>query len=72
MSSPGSRGGYSYGQILTRNLMEDPGPQNTLRYELLTGVQRAQEHSMDPAGIEYRNYRRSQGRLPQCRGVVKA
>lgn len=67
--TPGGRGGWST-TITTGNSMADPGPEHTLRYGLLTGIQRAQEHSHEAAGTEYRNFRRSH-RIEQCRGVVK-
>lgn len=69
MSSPGARGGWST-QILTQSNNTNPGEQNTMRYELLTGVQRAQENRMDATSADYRNFRRSQGRTPSTRGVV--
>ncbi len=68
MSSPGARGGWST-RITTGNTMADPREEHTLRHGLIMGVERAQQGSMEAAGPEYRNYRRSH-RLENCRGVV--
>lgn len=67
-NSSGFRGGFST-SILTRNLMEDPRQQRSLRGDLLEGIKMAQKHKVH-AGPEYRNYKRSHP-LEGCRGVVR-
>lgn len=69
MSNPGYRGGWST-PLTTQNTMIDPREEHSLRAGLLGGIERAQKHSMDAIGPEYRNFRRSH-RLEGCRGVVK-